>query len=553
MTVTNQTNESKLHQDLVRYAKALQKIEETELKSTSEQVLEVLLARDAIAATLSSKTAADPEAIAKLFDLDNRLQEQAPNIAKVGKLSNWRESLNPPESAWWWYFQPETEIDPWDRLDWLWNSLAAACLGLTASFTVSILQAISVNGISWTETFATLSQGAGIALLGRGLVTTDGQEKVKSILNNFHIPDRFQSEAICGFSAIICLFTYHQYRYFLPQFFYSQGLAAYEEGDLSTAEEKYQQAIELDPDEIRYNLELGKVYESVGELDEAIDQYEEALSVGDPEGFNNLGRLYIQRFDPVKGRKDPLIAETLLRVGLQRARAQGEENSNIRYQLHRNLGWVLLEQKRYPEAEKELKRAIELDDRIEGYQIGGAMADCMLAEVYQAQGDAENAKIKWQDCQEQARPETLDEYLWFLEIGQRQLADCIDTSSIVTGLRGQIPSEFAEACQGSAQLSSAAKISAPSEIEALRIKLYDRLKASWNNKPAFEQELVYLISGTQDGEIVDYQPLSELAGSRVSETPLTDLLTSTSEDEPLAQFQVTFSPSGKIEVTSWGN
>ncbi|MEC4984578.1 MAG: tetratricopeptide repeat protein [Oscillatoria sp. PMC 1068.18] len=489
------------------------------------------------------------------------MREQAPNIAKIGKLETWRESLNPPESAWWWYFQPQKEIDPWDRLDWLWNSLAAACLGLTASFTVSILQAVSVNGVSWAETFATLSQGAGLALLGGGLVTTDGQEKVRNILNNFHIPERFQSEAIFGASAVVCLFTYHQYQYFLPDFFYTQGVAAYEKGDLSTAAEKYQQAMELDPDEIRYNLDLGKVYESVGKLDHAIAQYEEAISVGDPEGFNNLGRLYIHRFDPEKKRKDLIKAETLLRLGLQRARAQkhklqtpAEKNAshNIRYQLHRNLGWVLLEEKKYAEAEAELKRAIELDDKIEEYQMGGAMADCLLAEVYQAQGDAENARIKWQDCQEQVRPETLEEYSWFIGVGQRELADCIDTSSVVTGLDEQLPTDFADICENPAQLFSA-KISTSSEIEALRIKLLDILNANWNNNPTFEQDLVYLINATQDGEIVDYQPLSQLAGSRVSDTPLSELLTSISEDDSLAQFKVTFSPTGKIEITSKQN
>ncbi|MEC4984577.1 MAG: hypothetical protein SAK42_10800 [Oscillatoria sp. PMC 1076.18] len=47
--MTNPNNESKLLQDLVCYAKALQKIEKTESKSSPEQVLAVLLARDAIA------------------------------------------------------------------------------------------------------------------------------------------------------------------------------------------------------------------------------------------------------------------------------------------------------------------------------------------------------------------------------------------------------------------------------------------------------------------------------------------------------------------------
>jgi Tfp pilus assembly protein PilF len=45
------------------------------------------------------------------------------------------------------------------------------------------------------------------------------------------------------------------------------------------------------------------------------------------------------------------------------------------------LGWVLLEQKHYQEAEKELRQAVAIDEKIPEKQLGGGMAYCLLQEV----------------------------------------------------------------------------------------------------------------------------------------------------------------------------
>jgi uncharacterized protein HemY len=76
------------------------------------------------------------------------------------------------------------------------------------------------------------------------------------------------------------------------------------------------------------------------------------------------------------------IAEALFRIGLQGAK----DDLTTKFQLHRNLGWVLLDQKQYDKAIVELETAIQLDRQIPGRQIGGGMANCFLASVLESQG-----------------------------------------------------------------------------------------------------------------------------------------------------------------------
>ena len=156
------------------------------------------------------------------------------------------------------------------------------------------------------------------------------------------------------------------------------------------------------------------------------------MQKGSVQAFNNLGRVNIQQGDLV-------TANTLLLIGLKGVKKQ---DINTKYQLHRNLGWALLKQEKYKRAEQELKKAIELDKQIPEKQIGGGMAYCLLGKALEAQDKTESAQQQWQYCQEFARPETINEYKWFIEAGRSELAEKVDTTSIMQ--EEQSPSDQAQ-------------------------------------------------------------------------------------------------------------
>lgn len=92
-------------------------------------------------------------------------------------------------------------------------------------------------------------------------------------------------------------------------------------------------------------------------------------------------------------------------------------------------------------------------------------------------------------------------------------------------------------------------------LEALHKLLYDQLWTNWENKPTFEEALVYRVSINQSGAIASYDFQNQPASDFVSETPLDALQQAGSKmisgTEPLAQFKVVFKPSGVLEISPW--
>lgn len=133
MTDLNKNSASELDLAIVDYVTALNEFEQEAPKSEGK-TLNVLLARDAVAVALNSPTQSSATTIASLLQLDERLKAQAGAIAEAGKLEEWRSSLNPPESAWWWFFQPAKQVHSWDRFDDLWNGLSVLCITAFAAY-----------------------------------------------------------------------------------------------------------------------------------------------------------------------------------------------------------------------------------------------------------------------------------------------------------------------------------------------------------------------------------------------------------------------------------
>jgi hypothetical protein len=92
------------------------------------------------------------------------------------------------------------------------------------------------------------------------------------------------------------------------------------------------------------------------------------------------------------------------------------------------------------------------------------------------------------------------------------------------------------------------------ELEKLRQRVESALRDRWKTQPTFQQPLEYRLGIAKNGDIVGYKPESDLALNNVTQTPLLDLLyiptNGGSTTEPIGQFKATFTPQGKVEVTS---
>ena len=78
---------------------------------------------------------------------------------------------------------------------------------------------------------------------------------------------------------------------------YDEGYKNYHEGDLSSAEDAYTQAIMQQPDDVRSHFNRGMVYITMGEYDKAIEDFNKVISVQAdyPEAYHNRGWAYFHK------------------------------------------------------------------------------------------------------------------------------------------------------------------------------------------------------------------------------------------------------------------
>ncbi|WP_448573536.1 tetratricopeptide repeat protein [Trichothermofontia sp.] len=403
------------------YEAAIADLETEQPAPTREQILAVLVARDAIQTHCQENTSLSAEALLQLAELDDRLKRQVNVIVRQGDLANWRASFQPPPSAWWWYLEAPAMVDRDDQLDWLWNGLAIICLTGFVTHFVTFIPLLLGSGLGALESLGILGPSGLLVVAISSLRGGEGQKLIQSTLKRTKIPPKYYSEATFGLSLLLMLLAIQCY-YSKPKLadsYYRRALRLQSQGLIKEAQKELQRAQGFYPDNPDIAIALGMTHESLGNNNQAKPLYQQALASGNPLAFNNLGRIYLQEesFDQ---------ANTLLLMGLQRA-----QNPDEQFQLTRNLGWTALEQENYPRAQTYLQAALHLDRKQADTNIGSGMAHCFLAQAFVETNQPQKAALEWQNCQQFARPEILAEYRWLVRVGRYDIASKIDTSGMI--------------------------------------------------------------------------------------------------------------------------
>lgn len=169
--------------------------------------------------------------------------------------------------------------------------------------------------------------------------------------------------------------------------------------ELNCTIDTYQKILKLKPDWEGY-YRLGSFYDDEGKEELAQKQYEIAIKLNKNAvvAINNLSRLKNLE-------KDYEQAAKLALEGLSKTKEPKTQAT-----LYKNLGWARLMQKNYTEAEKYLKKAIDLDnERID--------AVCLLSQVQEALGKINETKLWWEACMI-AKSNIPEVYIW-----RQQLVD----------------------------------------------------------------------------------------------------------------------------------
>ncbi|MEH1939227.1 MAG: tetratricopeptide repeat protein [Nostoc sp.] len=377
-----------------------------------QQVIDVLMARDEVYAVRTAKTQTDKESLMMVISLDERLKKQSELITKLVKLADWRAIVHPPVEAWWWFLEPPT--NQWDKFDWLWSAGSVTLLTASLSLVVDISSRFLTGVPDTLGAFTITTQSVLTLLAAGGALTKTGQEAIERLLISLNIPKHFQNEVKFGFTLLLflCLFSI---RFYLPKiaiFYYNQGEKDYKANRLASAQSNYNRAIKLNPDDLKTHHRLGQLYERLQDFDRARAEYQIAVQGDFGKGYNNLARLYIL------DKKYPAAIALLKEAQL---RTKDNQDKELQYGLLKNLGWALLEQKRYVDAENNLQEAINLtSDRAPAY--------CLMAQIRERQNDKKKAVLEWEKCLAYAFEYNPDEDAW-ISMAQQclKVKQCLET------------------------------------------------------------------------------------------------------------------------------
>ncbi|MEQ9553678.1 MAG: tetratricopeptide repeat protein [Coleofasciculus sp. G3-WIS-01] len=172
------------------------------------------------------------------------------------------------------------------------------------------------------------------------------------------------------------------------------GLVCKYQKDFKCAKQQFIQALNLKPDaetEATIHYNLGILYEDDEKFEQALAEYKLAMQDNGYVGIdatNNFARLQIWQ------KRSYDVAVNLLLKALQQTETldlEDRDKNSLQSVLYKNLGWARLEQNRYQDAENYLQKAIKLDNK-------QAASHCIIAQIWQKQGDYKKALISWKNC-----------------------------------------------------------------------------------------------------------------------------------------------------------
>jgi len=392
------------------------------------QVLQVLIARDRVnsilelLATSVNSPLPSGESLEKINQLDERLRKQVNVIAPLIESANLRASFHPKEQAWWWFLEaPKTAWS--DRFDWLCSGVSVTCLTVSLGLIGDISPRFLTGVPDTFGAFAVSTQSILTLLVAGSALTKAGQESLKSLLKAINIPEKYWHEigAIGSLFIVLGLFSFRQS---LPQiatkFYTNPGIESRKNGDWSSAEEQFNRAIKLNADDAQAHFQLGILYEDMQILDQARPKYQLAIQGGIIGATNNLARLNILK-------KDYSGAVSWLLKALDTDKKEPLD-SKIKYKILKNLGWVRLMQKNYPDAEIKLLEATDLRSNLKLEKHDIADIECLLAQVREGLSTEETLKkealkkealLNWKSCNQYANITIPEQDEWATMAGKR--------------------------------------------------------------------------------------------------------------------------------------
>jgi tetratricopeptide (TPR) repeat protein len=297
--MTQAKTASRLDLAVDRYEEAIASLEIAAENLSVEHVLDVLTARNAVQVALEDKSQPNPgRLIRAVKELDDRLKKQTSYINQVTKLADWQAILNPPQKEWWWLLDPITPKHFRDRFDWLWRFFSLILLTASLSFVADISTRFLSGGPDLAGVFGVIVPTVLTLLASEGALTQTGREGIEYVLTSLKIDKSWWDELICLAAGLLLgslILFWSSMPWIADRHYIDLGDKAYEAGQLTLAENNYNRAIKLNPENTEVYYKLGDVYQEWPDYNKAIENYKIAWKGNHIKAADEIASLYFKQ------------------------------------------------------------------------------------------------------------------------------------------------------------------------------------------------------------------------------------------------------------------
>jgi tetratricopeptide (TPR) repeat protein len=277
-----------LEQAIINYQTAIAILRDNS-SPTEAQILNILIARDRLQTSLTETTLIPDNILTTLQELDNTLKKKQAAIAPI--IAKLRPNFNPDTKTWWWLLEASKPDSEWEKWDWLCKGLSISFLTISLGLVGEISSRFLSGGPDTLGAILVSVQGVLTLLTAGGALTKTEQEAGKLFFRKINLPEQSWQEIGVGLSWLLMLGLFGVRLELLPVLatkYSNWGWHQYRKGDLSSAEEDYQRALSLNPDNEEAHFRLGLLYEDLQNFDSARTEYRLAMQGGNQPAINNL-------------------------------------------------------------------------------------------------------------------------------------------------------------------------------------------------------------------------------------------------------------------------
>lgn len=365
--------------------------------------LAVLLARDEVELAYRQASYHPVELVQRCINLDQQLCQVSPEL--LTSLPAWRETVSPPETSWWWYLDRAAEARKQkaeareQENDLIWILLAGTLVLLTGALTLEIIKRLWTGASDLTATFGTLFT----LLLTGSPFTKRGQEAAQWMFKRIpRLTPRYQAEAMAAMAFIAFIGVLLLWVFGLPGlavYYSNHGLDELLAGRVTAAQRSFQRAVALNPDQVVAYQNLADVYARIGQPDEAINWYKQAIAhdLNFGPAYARLSQTYNEQ-----GKFEQATQIALAGLRPENKTRQADVALAAEYDLLANLGWAYFEQEKYDQAQEALEAALTLEPQLKSLeatqgQLRRALPHYYLAQIYEQRNKSEEALVQWRE------------------------------------------------------------------------------------------------------------------------------------------------------------